>query len=321
MASSFRWFKALLRALWGVYQLALGALLVAALVALASAWSYFHVGDIRALRKKPPETTAFIEAEKLRNPDLRIRWTWTPLSSVPLPLRRMILVAEDAKFYSHGGFDWEQIEYAIVANRQRGKPFRGASTITQQTAKNLYLSGERAYSRKLREAALTFLLEHYLGKDRILEIYLNIAQFGPGVFGVAEGARYHFGKSPGALTHDEMLSLAALLPSPEKWSPHRPSAAYLRHRNRVARNYGILRRFVTEADTTGAPEALDSLDALLAEERWGPLKTEPEPVGEESSDSGAAAAADSAAEPMPDRAPEMPDFAPETGAGEDELPE
>jgi monofunctional biosynthetic peptidoglycan transglycosylase len=299
--------------LWGAYQIALGALLVAIIAIFAQVWFYFHIGDIRALRTKPPETTAFIESERAEHPDLRIRWTWVPLSSIPRPLRRMALVAEDAKFYSHDGFDWEQIEYALVANRQRGRPFRGASTITQQTAKNLYLSGERAYTRKLREAALTYLLEHYLEKDRILEVYLNVAQFGPGVYGVAEGARHHFGKSVRNLTQDEMLSLVSLLPSPERWNPARPTRGYLRHRSRVARNYGILRNFVADTDSAGTA-ALDSLNAILAEERWVPLSTGPEGVDEES-DTGVVV--DSAAVPASDSAP---DFAPE-GAGEGILPE
>jgi monofunctional biosynthetic peptidoglycan transglycosylase len=304
-----RWLKTISKALWGAYQIALGALLIAIIAIFAQVWFYFHLGDIRALRTKPPETTAFIESEKLEHPDLRIRWTWVPLSSIPRPLRRMALVAEDAKFYSHDGFDWEQMEYAMVANRQRGRPFRGASTITQQTAKNLYLSGERAYTRKLREAALTLLLEHYLPKDRILEVYLNVAQFGPGVFGVAEGARYHFGKSVRNLTQEEMLSLVALLPSPDHWDPNRPSRAYLAHRRRVARNYGILRNIVADTDSAGAA-ALDSLNSLLTEERWGPLRSGPEP-GEEEMDSSAGS--DSAAAPAPEAAP--------AGAGEGTLPE
>jgi monofunctional biosynthetic peptidoglycan transglycosylase len=296
--------------LWGASQIALGALLIAIIAIFAQVWFYFHIGDVRALRTQPPETTAFIEMEKAEHPELRIRWTWVPLSSIPKPLRRMALVAEDAKFYSHDGFDWEQIEYAMVANRQRGRPFRGASTITQQTAKNLYLDGERAYTRKLREAALTLLLEHYLPKDRILEVYLNIAQFGPGVYGVAEGARYHFGKSVRNLTQDEMLSLVALLPSPDHWNPNHPTRAYLRHRSRVARNYGILRNLVADSDSAGKA-ALDSLNALLTEERWGPLRTGPEPGDEEGDTSVGDSSSGSA--PAPDVAPQ--------GAGEGTLPE
>ncbi len=268
--------------LWRLYQLVLGLLLIAALVFSVVLWKSFHVGDIRALRDKPPRTTAFIESARAENQEKAVRWTWIPLDSVPRELRRMVLVAEDAKFYSHAGFDWESIEYAIIANRQSGRNARGASTITQQTAKNLFLSGEKAMQRKLHEAAITVLLEYHLEKDRILEIYLNIAQFGPGVFGVREGARHHFGKEPGALTRDEMLSLAALLPAPNRWDPKTPSRAYVNHRNRVARNYGLyggIRAAAAgaRADTASgdSPEALDSLGVLLSQERWGDLRTVP----------------------------------------------
>jgi monofunctional biosynthetic peptidoglycan transglycosylase len=312
-----RWTLAALKGLWAAYQIALGAILVAVLIAGFTLWHAFHVGDILALRHRPPGTTAFIEAERAAHPAWKIRQTWVPLSSIPRPLRQMTLVAEDAKFYSHNGFDWEQIEFALVANRQRGKAFRGASTITQQLAKNLYLSGEKAYSRKLHEAALTFLIEQWLPKDRILEVYLNVAEFGPGVFGVAEGARYHFGKRLGDLTQNEMLSLVCLLPSPKRWSPQSSSRAYLSHKNRVVRNYGLLRGIASGADSLdgNAVEALDSLDKLLSEERWGPLRAGPELEEPE------AAAGDDSGPEVPPLEDLAPNPVPEGGAGEGVLPE
>ena len=187
----------------------------------------------------------------------------------------MALVAEDSKFYSHEGFDLEQIEYAMVANHQSGKPMRGASTITQQVAKNLYLTGGREMQRKLREAALTLELEHMLSKDRILEIYLNIAQFGHGVFGVREAALFHFGKEPAQLTQDEMLSLVCLLPSPERWNPKRMSPGYLTHKMQVLNNYALFKGIKSTSDST-APDwmkgSYDSLSAILTERRWKTLR-------------------------------------------------
>lgn len=270
---------------WAAYQVALGLLLLAALWGALQVWHYFHVGDIRALRDRPPETTAFIEAERQSFEQAGLpgdmKWTWIPLDSIPRPIKELTLVAEDSKFYSHQGFDLEQIEYALVANHQAGRKTRGASTITQQVAKNLYLGGEKEMTRKAREAALALLLEHYLEKDRILEIYLNIAQFAPGVFGVREGARHHFGRHVRALSQEQMLGLVALLPSPGKWNPRHPTGAYLAHKRRVARNYGLFRgiQSVTDVDSTGTG-AYDSLGSLLSEENWRTLRSGPERVDE-----------------------------------------
>jgi membrane carboxypeptidase/penicillin-binding protein PbpC len=174
-------------------------------------------------------------------------------------------------------------------------------------AKNLYLGGEKQMSRKAREAALSLLLEHYLEKDRILEVYLNIAQFAPGVFGVREGARHHFGRDVRELTQDQMLSLVSLLPSPEKWNPKRPTGAYLAHKRRVARNYGLFRgiQSVAESDNTGA---YDSLGSLLSEENWRTLRSGPERM-------------DDVADTLVPEGEAPPDVAPGGGAGEGMLPE
>jgi monofunctional biosynthetic peptidoglycan transglycosylase len=272
--------------LWGLYQLALGALLVLLLWGGLQVWNYFHIGDIRDLRENPPETTAFIEAEKLEmeraRPGQPLKWTWIPLDSIPRPVRDLALVAEDSKFYSHQGFDLEQIEYALVANHQAGRKTRGASTITQQVAKNLYLGGEKEMSRKAREAALSLLLEHYLEKDRILELYLNIAQFAPGVFGVREGARHHFGRELQDLSQEQRIALICLLPSPEKWNPKRPTGAYLSHRRRVMRNYGLFRgiQAVSDPSDVAGTGAYDSLGSLLSNENWRTLRSGPESVDE-----------------------------------------
>ena len=292
---TFRVVKDTWLTIWTLYQIALGAVLVG-LVWLGFQGShlffqYTHLKEIKTLQSHPPDTTAFIQAERrvlkdslriaqqrgARNlPDTTIRWTWIPLGSIPQTLVDMVLVAEDSKFYTHEGFDVEQIEYAIVANHQSGRAARGASTITQQVAKNLYLSGGKEMQRKLHEAGLALLLEHYLSKERILEIYLNIAQFGHGVFGIREAARFHFNKEPETLTQDEMLSLVCLLPSPERWNPKRSSPGYLAHKQQVLRNYALFRGIRSIADSvspTWMHDVYDSLGNLMAEQRWKKLRT------------------------------------------------
>lgn len=133
-------------------------------------------------------------------------------------LRRAVLAAEDDRFYLHFGFDLEEIGNAIE-RAQRGGRLRGASTITQQVAKNLFLWEGRSFVRKGYEAYLTLVLEVCLPKDRILDLYLNLAEWGDGVFGAEAGARRHFGKSARSLTREEAARMAAILPSPLRWSP------------------------------------------------------------------------------------------------------
>ena len=133
-------------------------------------------------------------------------------------LRRAVLASEDDRFYLHWGFDLEEIQNALE-RAKRGRRLRGASTITQQVAKNLFLWEGRSYARKGYEAYLTLVLEICLPKDRILDLYLNLAEWGDGVFGAEAGARHHFGKGAGALTVEEAARMAAVLPSPLRWSP------------------------------------------------------------------------------------------------------
>jgi len=133
-------------------------------------------------------------------------------------LRRAVLAAEDDRFYLHEGFDFEEIEKAIAAGR-RGARLRGASTITQQVAKNLFLWEGRSYLRKGLEVYLTLVLEVCLPKDRILDIYLNLAEWGDGVFGAEMAARTHFRKPASRLTREEAARLAAVLPAPRRWPP------------------------------------------------------------------------------------------------------
>jgi monofunctional biosynthetic peptidoglycan transglycosylase len=139
------------------------------------------------------------------------------LRDVPPLFVRTLLLAEDAGFYGHRGIDLRELPSALLTNWSRGEAARGASTITQQLAKNLFLSRDKEVGRKLQELAITFLLESALGKDRILEIYLNIIEWGPDLRGLRPAARSYFGREPQALTPAEMAFLVAIIPGPIKY--------------------------------------------------------------------------------------------------------
>ena len=139
------------------------------------------------------------------------------MSRISANLKRAVVAAEDAKFLDHEGFDWEAIQKAMTKNEQRKRVVAGASTISQQLAKNLFLSGERSWLRKGQEAIITWMMERTLSKRRILEIYLNVAEWGEGVFGAEAAARYHFGVSAAALGPEQSAYLAAVLPSPRRY--------------------------------------------------------------------------------------------------------
>jgi monofunctional biosynthetic peptidoglycan transglycosylase len=146
---------------------------------------------------------------------------WTPLSEIPPDLQWAVIVAEDDTFYHHNGFNFTAIRDALWENIKRRKPVRGGSTITQQLAKNLYLSKKKSLERKLKEAVIAWKLERHLDKDRILELYLNIIEWGPGVFGVEEASWHYFRKPPADLNFFECVLLAAIIPSPQRYNPIR----------------------------------------------------------------------------------------------------
>jgi monofunctional biosynthetic peptidoglycan transglycosylase len=146
-----------------------------------------------------------------------------------------VVAAEDASFFTHEGFDWEGIKDAALYDLEKGELKRGGSTITQQLAKNLYLSSERSLFRKAREALITRALEQQLSKDRILELYLNVAEWGNGVYGAEAAARHHFKKPAKDLTMEEAAWLAAILPSPRRYDPLRMTTALTRRHERILR--------------------------------------------------------------------------------------
>lgn len=161
---------------------------------------------------------------------------WTPLSSVSSSLILCVVRAEDAKFFRHHGFDWDQAEDSFESNLEQGRYQRGGSTITMQLARNLFLWRGKSLVRKALEVYLAWRLEHALTKKRILELYLNVVEWGPAVYGIGEASRHYFHKPPAALTLGESCLLAAILPSPLRWNPQRaPQVALRRQQELLAR--------------------------------------------------------------------------------------
>jgi monofunctional glycosyltransferase len=175
-----------------------------------------------------PASTAFmerrLEALRVRDPRAQLRHEWVPYERISPALKRAVVAAEDARFLDHAGFDWDAIQRAMAKNEQRGRIVAGASTISQQLAKNLFLSGERSWLRKAQEAAITWMLETTLSKRRILELYLNVAEWGEGVFGAEAAARHHFGVPAAGLSAEQAAWLAAILPSPRRYARGRGTA-------------------------------------------------------------------------------------------------
>jgi monofunctional glycosyltransferase len=174
-----------------------------------------------------PSTTAFmdarLEAMRAREPQAKLQHVWVPYDRISVNLKRAIVVAEDSKFVDHEGFDWEAIEKAREKNRRKGKVVAGGSTISQQLAKNLFLSGARTPWRKGQEALITVMIEHMMDKRRILEIYLNVIEWGEGVFGAEAAARHYYGVSALALGPEPAARLAAMVPNPRFYDRNRGS--------------------------------------------------------------------------------------------------
>lgn len=185
--------------------------------------------DVAALKTTNPRSTAFIDRhvarEKRAGRTPRLQWTWAPYGRISPALKRAVLVSEDINFFSHNGFDVGEMKKVLREALEERELGRGASTLTQQLAKNLWLSPSRSPLRKVKEALLTRALERHLDKRRIFELYLNVAEFGPGIYGAEAAARAYFGTSAAALSEEQGAALAAGLPRPERWHPGTSSRA------------------------------------------------------------------------------------------------
>lgn len=212
-------------------------LLVAVLlVVLYQLWIFGHVWW---WKDHNPASSAFMEAALSRlqdnNPDAALRHKWVPYSRISPQLKRAIVTAEDSKFLDHEGFDIEGIQQAVEKNLQKGKMVAGGSTISQQLAKNLFLSGNRNFLRKGQEAIITLMIESTWSKRRILEVYLNVIEWGNGVYGAEAAARRYYKTSAGQLNARQAAQLAAMVPNPRWYENHRSSRKYQRRVNTIAR--------------------------------------------------------------------------------------
>lgn len=190
---------------------------IAGIIWFTSISAYFCTPPIAQFKWINPFTSAYMRADKHK----RIRQQWRPLTEISRHLQNAVVLAEDDQFFVHPGFDWRAIKRAYRTNMRRGKFARGASTITMQVARNLYLSPQKTIMRKLREIWIALKIDMLLSKQRILEIYLNIAEWGDGIYGAEAAARHYFGKSARYLTKEEAAWLAAILPRPKFYDHNR----------------------------------------------------------------------------------------------------
>ena len=208
----------------------------------AFCFSYLTLPDVRGLVRTNPASTAFMELRKEEAAQdgrtLTIRHRWVPYARISADLRRAVIVTEDAAFFDHDGIDLNEMKASMERNWEEGRFSRGASTITQQLAKNLYLSPSRNPLRKLREVFITRRLEAGLTKRRILEIYLNVIEWGDGIFGVDAAARIYFGKTAATLSREEAALLAGAIINPRVHNPGKPTRRLLRRQQIVLRRMG-----------------------------------------------------------------------------------
>ena len=208
------------------------------------AYGYLTLPDVRPLKTANPATTAFME---LRDEEARAKGKtprrvqrWVAYGRISADLKRAVLVAEDDAFWQHEGVDFEQLQESIELDWARGRFSRGGSTITQQLAKNLYLSPSKNPLRKLREWVIARRLEAELKKSRILELYLNVIEWGDGVYGVEGAARSYFGTSAAELNASESALLAAAIVNPRVFNPARPTARLIRRQQLILRRMGAV---------------------------------------------------------------------------------
>jgi monofunctional biosynthetic peptidoglycan transglycosylase len=173
-------------------------------------WTQFNPSQTRFMSLR-------LDEMRERKPDAQLRHQWVPYERISVHLKRAVIAAEDDAFVDHEGFDWEGIQKAIEKNRKKGRAVAGGSTISQQLAKNLFLSPSRSYVRKAQEAAITFMMEAVMDKRRILEIYLNVVEWGDGVFGAEAAARRYYRIPAAKLGPEQAARLAVMLPNPRKY--------------------------------------------------------------------------------------------------------
>ncbi|MEQ1668226.1 MAG: monofunctional biosynthetic peptidoglycan transglycosylase [Sulfuriferula sp.] len=206
-----------------------GLLALVTIIVLYQLWLFAHVWWWVSHN---PSNSAFmsnrLDIMQQLNPDAELRFKWVPYGQISNNLKRALIAAEDSKFLNHDGFDWEGMQNAAEKNLKKGKIVAGGSTISQQLAKNLFLSGQRTPWRKIEEAIITVMLEKMMSKRRILEIYMNVIEWGNGVFGAQAASYYYYHTKPANLSASQAAKLAAMVPNPRYYDTHRSDRGLLR---------------------------------------------------------------------------------------------
>ncbi|MEK7232504.1 MAG: monofunctional biosynthetic peptidoglycan transglycosylase [Elusimicrobiota bacterium] len=222
------------------------------LAGLGAALWVVWLPDVEPLKNRAPATTAYIELRKkqaaAKGRKLDLRWTWVASEAISENLKRAVVTAEDDEFWRHDGVDLTAIRAAYARNRKAGRFAAGGSTITMQLARNLYLSPSKNPLRKAKEILIALRLERKLGKRRILEIYLNVVEWGENVFGCEAAARAYFGKSCADLSSEEAVAMAVVLPNPRRWDPSKRGVYVERNSKRIIDRMTAVDRARTEDD-------------------------------------------------------------------------
>ena len=223
-------------------------------------------GDIAELKTLNPAETAFMkyhaEVATEKGKAFKKRQMWVPLGRISKNLIDAVIVAEDGSFWSHSGFDWFEVRESFARNVREGRAARGASTISQQLIKNLYLSPSKNPMRKLKEWILTWWLERKLSKSRILELYLNLIEWGDGIYGAQAASQIHFGKSVADLSLEEAARLATVIPNPRRMNPHGDSRYVARRAELIVRRMQLRGLSVPPQDSAAVEDPATKLREL-----------------------------------------------------------
>lgn len=212
-----------------------------AIFLIVLAWHLWLLGNVLWLKWFNPGSTSFMDIRlselREKDPNATLKYKWVPYEKISINLKRAVVAAEDDNFVDHDGFDWDGIQKAMEKNQKKGKPVAGGSTISQQLSKNLFLSPARSYIRKAEEAVITIMIETLWDKRRILEVYLNVVEWGNGVFGAEAAAQRYYKIPADRLNAAQAAHLAVMLPNPRKYE-RSFSARLANHANHVQARMG-----------------------------------------------------------------------------------
>ncbi|MEW6719894.1 MAG: monofunctional biosynthetic peptidoglycan transglycosylase [Thermodesulfobacteriota bacterium] len=241
-------------------------ILLAAIVLPAAwiGWSLLTLPSVAPLASPRFSTTIVVKDWRKRDRSFVVgprNPRWTPYGSIPSAMKKAVVAAEDANFYAHEGVDYEALKDAILVDIEKGAFVRGGSTITQQLAKNLYLTREKTLVRKLKEVILARRIDDMVSKRRILELYLNVVELGPMVYGVGHASQYYFGKPASAMTVRECAFLASMLPGPRIYNPYRKMGRVTKRSDRILRRM-VAARMITREEYAAAMAEVPNLAGL-----------------------------------------------------------